>query len=49
VLDFDAAQSVAAIDGRIAFSHASPLPAIVLVDWTAATRHLTNWRVTRAE
>jgi len=48
VLDFDAAQSVAAIDGTLAFSHASSDPAIVLVDWTAATRRLTNWRITGA-
>lgn len=47
VLDFDAAQSVAAIDGGIVFSHASPEPAIALVDWTPATRQLTNWRVVK--
>ncbi len=45
VLDFDAAQSVAAVDGAIAFSHASPEPRIALVEWTAGTRRLTNWRV----
>ncbi|WP_295134079.1 carbon-nitrogen hydrolase family protein [uncultured Reyranella sp.] len=47
VLDFDAAQSVAAVDGALVFSHASPEPSIALVDWTAATRHLTNWRVVK--
>jgi len=47
VLDFDAAQSVAAVDGAIAFSHASPGPAIVLVDWTTDVHRLTNWRVVR--
>ena len=47
VLDFDAAQSVAAVDGAIAFSHASPEPGIALVEWTAGTRNLTNWRVVR--
>ena len=47
VLDFDAAQSVAAVNGEIAFSHASPEQSIVLVDWTAGTRHLTSWRVVR--
>ncbi len=47
VLDFDAAQSVAAVDGTIVFSHASVEPRIALVDWTAATRQLTNWRVAR--
>jgi predicted amidohydrolase len=48
VLDFEAARSVAAVDGTIAFSHASPEPRIALVDWTAATRRLTTWRVTGA-
>ena len=47
VLDFDAAQSVAAVDGAIVFSHASPEPQIVLVDWATDTRRLTNWRVVR--
>ena len=47
VLDFDAARSVAAIDGAIAFSHASREPGIVLIDWTPATRRLANWRVVR--
>ena len=48
VLDFDAARSVAAVGGANAFSHASPEPAIVLVDWTADGRRLTNWRITGA-
>ena len=47
VLDFDAARSVAAVNGEIVFSHASPEPAIVLVDWSADTRRLANWRVVR--
>jgi len=48
VLDFNAAQSIAAVEGTIAFSHASPEPRIVLVDWTANTHRLTNWRITGA-
>ncbi len=48
VLDFDAAQSVAAVGGTIAFSHASAEPAIVLVDWSPDTRRLANWRLTGA-
>ena len=48
VLDFEAARSVAAVDGTLAFSHASPEPRIALVDWTPDTRRLTNWRVTGA-
>jgi predicted amidohydrolase len=48
VLDFEAARSVAAVDGTLAFSHASPEPGIVLVDWTPDMRRLTNWRVTGA-
>jgi predicted amidohydrolase len=47
VLDFEAARSVAAVDGTIAFSHASPEPRIALVDWTTDTRRLSNWRVVR--
>lgn len=47
VLDFDAARSVAAVAGAIAFSHASPEPRIVLVDWTPDMRRLSNWRVAR--
>jgi len=45
VLDFEAARSVAAVDGAIVFSHASPEPRTVLVDWTPATRGLSNWRI----
>jgi len=45
VLDFEAAQSVAAVDGAIVFSHASPEPSIALVDWTPDTRRLAHWRV----
>ncbi|MBP6769208.1 MAG: carbon-nitrogen hydrolase family protein [Reyranella sp.] len=48
VLDFDSAQSVAAVNGAIAFSHASPEPMIALVDWTADTRRLANWRIKSA-
>ena len=44
VLDFSGARSVAAVDGTISFAHAAPEDGIVLVDWTAATRALTNWR-----
>ena len=44
VLDFSGARSVAAVDGAITFTHAAPEDSIVLVDWTAATRTLTNWR-----
>ena len=47
VLDFEAARSVAAIDGAIAFSHASPDPKIALVDWTANTHRVTSWRVVK--
>lgn len=47
VLDFDAAQSVAAVDGAIVFSHASPEPTIAMVDWTADTHRLANWRVVK--
>ena len=49
VLDFAAARSVAAVDGAIAFSHASSDPTIALVDWTPDTRHLANWRVIPVE
>ncbi len=48
VLDFNAARSVAAVDGAIAFFHASPEPHIALVDWTPDTRRLANWRVAGA-
>ena len=47
MLDFEAARSVAAIDGAIAFSHASPDPKIALVDWTANTHRVTSWRVVK--
>ncbi|MDB5489268.1 MAG: hypothetical protein JWQ58_2983 [Reyranella sp.] len=45
VLDFSAARSVAAVDGALAFFHASSEPQIALVDWTSDTRRLANWRV----
>lgn len=45
VLDFRAARSVAATDGSLVFSHSSPQPAIVLVDWSPRTRQLSGWRV----
>lgn len=45
VLDFAPARTVAAVGGTIAFSHCSPQPAMVLVDWTPARRELDNWRV----
>lgn len=48
VLDFNAARSVAAVDGEIAFFHASPEPQMALVDWTPDTRRLANWRVAGA-
>lgn len=44
-LDFTGACSVAAVDGVLAFAHASPEPATVLVDWHPATRRLDSWRV----
>lgn len=44
VLDFSGARSVAAVDGTIAFAHAAPTHSIVLVDWTAASGALSNWR-----
>ncbi len=44
VLDFSGTRSVVAVDGTIAFAHTAPKDGIVLVDWTAATRALTNWR-----
>jgi len=44
VLDFSGARSVAAVDGRIAFDHAASEDGIVLVDWMATTRALSNWR-----
>lgn len=45
VLDFNAACSLAAVDGAIAFSHASTEPRIALVDWTPDSRRLADWRV----
>lgn len=45
VLDFRGAQSVAAAGGSIVFSHSSVDSAVVLVDWDARARELTNWRV----
>ena len=48
VLDFNTARSVAAVDGAIAFFHASLEPQIALVDWTPDTRRLANWRVAGA-
>jgi predicted amidohydrolase len=44
VLDFSRAQSIAAVGGVIVHVHASPEPAVVLVDWTLRTHELTNWR-----
>ncbi len=44
-MDFRGSQSVAAVGGRIAFSHSSPQAAIVLVDWMPQARLLANWRV----
>lgn len=44
VLDFSGSRSVAAIGGTIAFAHAHEANSIVLVDWTAAARGLSNWR-----
>ena len=45
VLDFNAACSLAAVDGTVAFSHASLEPRIALVDWTPEPRRLADWRV----
>lgn len=45
VLDFNAACSVAAVEGAIAFAHASVEPKIALVDWTPDSRRLADWRV----
>lgn len=44
-MDFRGAQSVAAVGGRIVSSHSSPGSAVILVDWNAQTRQLSNWRV----
>lgn len=45
VMDFSAAQSVAAVGGSLVASHSSPGSAIVLVDWDPSARRVTNWRV----
>ncbi|CAN5876260.1 hypothetical protein BH11PSE3_BH11PSE3_27170 [soil metagenome] len=45
VLDFTAAQSVAAVDGTVQSSHATSDSAVVLVEWDAGARQLSNWRV----
>ena len=42
VLDFRGSRSVAAVDGAIAHAHASPDPAIVLVDWMPQARQLAE-------
>ena len=44
VLDFRAAASVVAVDGRIVHSHASDGEALVLVDWSRASGKVSNWR-----
>lgn len=49
VLDFSAAQSIAAVDGAIVHAHQSSGPAIVLVDWNAQAGEPTNWRVVALE
>lgn len=46
-LDFRAAQSVAAAEGAMAFSHSSPESAIILVDWLPNARRFSDWRVAR--
>jgi predicted amidohydrolase len=45
VMDFTGARSVAAVDGAIVSFHASPDPAIILVEWNRQARKLSNWRV----
>ena len=45
VMDFSSARSIAAIDGTVMFSHASPDSAVILVDWDPPSRRLANWRV----
>jgi hypothetical protein len=45
VLDFNAAQSVAAVGGALASSYQSHAPGVILVDWSSRTRTLANWRV----
>lgn len=44
-MDFSGSQSVAAVAGRIEWSFCSSGPAIILVDWHAQGRQLSNWRV----
>jgi hypothetical protein len=44
-MDFREARSVAAVGGTIAFLHRSPDSAVILVDWDAKARQLSNWRV----
>jgi predicted amidohydrolase len=44
-MDFTGARSIVAARGEIVFSHSSPGPAVVLVDWDARARRLSNWRV----
>jgi predicted amidohydrolase len=44
-LDFGAAQSVAAAEGSVAFSHSSLESAIILVDWSPNAHRLSDWRV----
>ncbi|MCW5733176.1 MAG: carbon-nitrogen hydrolase family protein [Enhydrobacter sp.] len=43
-LDFSGARTVAAVAGTLAFSHADVDDSIVLVDWTRASRAVSNWR-----
>ena len=49
VMDFSAARSVGAADGSLVHVHASVDPAVILVDWDAATHALTSWRVVAFE
>lgn len=44
-MDFTGAQSVVAVGGTIAWSHQSPDSAIILLDWMARARRVSNWRV----
>jgi predicted amidohydrolase len=48
VLDFRAARSVVAVAGSVISSYASPVPAIILVDWIAEKHGLANWRAVAA-
>lgn len=45
VLDFTAAQSVVVVDGTIAAAYSAPESGVILLDWTAQSRDVTNWRV----